>query len=116
MREPLNTYIAEQRWKAADDGRVPRPGTKAEAAPRHDHEVVPAPAEPAADDRLLIPGPNARRMLGGIGWTKFCELMNEGEIERVNIGRRSFVTAESLRAYVERLRQPSAKREAAQGG
>jgi hypothetical protein len=30
--------------------------------------------------------------------------MNAGELERVNIGRRSFVTNESLYAYVERLR------------
>jgi hypothetical protein len=56
------------------------------------------------DDRLLIPGAEARHKLGGIGWTKFCELMKEGELERVNIGRRSFVTARSLYAYVERLR------------
>jgi hypothetical protein len=62
-----------------------------------------APA-PLADDRLLIPGPEARHKLGDIGWTKFCELMNAGELERVNIGRRSFVTAASLHAYVERLR------------
>lgn len=57
-----------------------------------------------ADDRLLIPGPVARHMLGDIGNTKYCELINNQELERVNIGRRSFVTAESLRAYVERLR------------
>ena len=43
-------------------------------------------------------------MLGDIGNTKYCELINNQELERVNIGRRSFVTAESLRAYVERLR------------
>jgi hypothetical protein len=56
------------------------------------------------DERLLIPGPEARYKLGGIGWTKFCELMKSGELERVTIGRRSFVTAASLYAYVERLR------------
>jgi hypothetical protein len=57
-----------------------------------------------ADDRLLIPNADARHMLGGIGNTKYCELFNHGELERVYIGRRSFVTAESLRSYVERLR------------
>jgi hypothetical protein len=57
-----------------------------------------------ADDRLLISGPAARHMLGDLGTTKYCELLNKGELERVNIGRRSFVTAESLHAYVERLR------------
>ncbi len=59
---------------------------------------------PATDNRLLIPRPDAKRILGGIGDTTYCQLINEGELERVNIGRRSFVTAASLRAYVERLR------------
>ena len=59
---------------------------------------------PETDGRLLIPVADARYQLGGIGWTKYCQLCNEGELERVNIGRRSFVTAESLRAYVQRLR------------
>lgn len=57
---------------------------------------------PLTDDRLIIPGPEARRKLGDIGWTKFCELMKTGELERVNIGRRSFVTVASLHAYVAR--------------
>lgn len=56
------------------------------------------------DERLLIPRPDVKHMLGGIGDTTYCELINQGELERVNIGRRSFVTADSLRAYVERLR------------
>ena len=59
---------------------------------------------PETDDRLLIPRPDAKRILGGIGDTTYCQLINDGELVRVNIGRRSFVTAESLRAYVERLR------------
>ena len=57
------------------------------------------------NDQLLTSGPDARRKLGGLGWTKFCELMNDGELERVNIGRRSFVTTASLHAYVVRLRE-----------
>jgi hypothetical protein len=55
--------------------------------------------------RLLVPGPEARHQLGGIGNTKYCELINQGHLQRVNIGRRSFVTAESLHAYVERLKE-----------
>ena len=66
------------------------------------------------NDRLLIPGPDARRMLGGIGVTKYCELINDGELERVTIGRRSLVTADSLHKYVERLR--AANRHNAPGG
>ena len=54
--------------------------------------------------RLLTPGAEARHKLGGIGWTKYCELVNEGQLERVFIGRRSFVTTASLEAFVDRLR------------
>jgi hypothetical protein len=60
--------------------------------------------EPETDDRLLYPKPHARRILGDIGNTKLWELVREGELEQVNIGRRSFITAESLHAYVVRLR------------
>ena len=59
---------------------------------------------PDVDGRLLLPVGEVRHKLGGIGWTKYCELCNSGALERVNIGRRSFVTAESLHAYVQRLR------------
>jgi len=57
-----------------------------------------------ASERLLIPRPEARWMLGGIGETKLWELEKEGEIECIRIGRRTFVTAESLQAYIARLR------------
>jgi hypothetical protein len=59
---------------------------------------------PENNDRLLYPKPEARRKLGDIGNTKLWELVNEGELQQVNIGRRSFITAESLHAYVARLR------------
>ncbi|MCV7090030.1 DNA-binding protein [Mycobacterium interjectum] len=51
-----------------------------------------------------MPRPDVKRILGGIGDTTYCQLINDRELERVNIGRRSFVVAESLYAYVERLR------------
>ena len=56
-----------------------------------------------ADDRLLYSKTDARRLLGGIGNTKLWELVTEGRLNQVNIGRRSFITAESLCAYVDRL-------------
>ena len=58
-----------------------------------------------ADDRLLYPGGQARHLLGGIGTTTYHKLINEDQLERVHIGRRSFITAESLHAYVKRLRE-----------
>jgi predicted DNA-binding transcriptional regulator AlpA len=53
--------------------------------------------------RRLVPIPEVRRVLGGIGHTTVYELIKKGEIEKVNIGRRGFVTSESLEAYMDRL-------------
>jgi Helix-turn-helix domain len=47
--------------------------------------------------------PEARALLGGIGHTTIYELMKTGQLERVNIGRRTFITAKSLVAYLDRL-------------
>ena len=55
------------------------------------------------DDQLLIPMPDSRRRLGGIGHTTLYELVKRGELTKVNIGRRGFITTKSLTAYVERL-------------
>lgn len=56
-------------------------------------------------NRLLVPIPEAGERLGGIGNTTVYELVNRGELVKVNIGRRGFITAESIAAYVDRLRQ-----------
>jgi Helix-turn-helix domain len=54
--------------------------------------------------KRLVPIPEARRdWLGGIGHTTMYELIKRGELTKVNIGRRSFITSESLAAYVDRL-------------
>jgi hypothetical protein len=58
-------------------------------------------------DRLLVPitpGPDGvSAALGGIGRTKIYDLIDHGQLVRVNIGRRAFVTAKSIAAYVDRL-------------
>ncbi|BCO40589.1 hypothetical protein MINTM001_17280 [Mycobacterium paraintracellulare] len=54
-------------------------------------------------DRLLLPQGEVRTLLGGISRTKVWELVNAGELVRVNIGTRSFITAKSVAAYVDRL-------------
>lgn len=51
----------------------------------------------------LVSIPDTRRALGGIGHTTVYELINRGEIVKVNLGRRSFITAQSLGEYIERL-------------
>ena len=57
----------------------------------------------ATQDRLLVPIPDACARLGGIGRTSLYELVNRGEVVKVNVGRRGFITAKSLEAYVDRL-------------
>jgi hypothetical protein len=53
--------------------------------------------------RRLVPIPEARQTLGGIGHTTLYGLVSKGEIVKVNIGRRGFITADSLLAYMDRL-------------
>lgn len=61
-------------------------------------------------ERLLTPIDRARAVLGDVGRTKVYELVNAGEIVKVSIGRRSFITTESLAAYVDRLSEAASAR------
>ena len=54
-------------------------------------------------DRLLIPITDTCSKLGGVSRTTVYDLVNQGHLVKVNIGRRGFITAESLAAYVDRL-------------
>jgi hypothetical protein len=54
-------------------------------------------------NRLLVPYDDARTALGGIGRTTLYELVDSGRLVKVNIGRRGFITAKSLAAYVDSL-------------
>lgn len=58
--------------------------------------------------RLLLPYDEARTALGGIGLTTLWELEKRGEITKVKVGRRGFITAKSIAAYVDRLSGASA--------
>jgi len=53
--------------------------------------------------KRLVSIPEARAVLGGIGHTTLYDLIKRGELLKVNIGRRGFVTSESLAAYLDRL-------------
>lgn len=57
----------------------------------------------AVQDQLLVPVPSTCERLGGVSRTTIYDLVNKGELVKVNIGRRGFITAESLVAYVNRL-------------
>jgi hypothetical protein len=56
----------------------------------------------AAPNSRLVPLPNACAELD-LGRTKLHELLNDGKLTRVRIGARSFVTRESLDAFVDSL-------------
>ena len=54
-------------------------------------------------ERLIVPMPEAQRLLGGLGLTKTYDLVNRGDLVKVNIGSRGFITMKSIEAYVDRL-------------
>ena len=56
------------------------------------------------DQQLLVPIPGVAGQLGGVCRTTVYKLINDGELELVKIGRRSFITGKSLTAYVDRLK------------
>jgi len=57
-------------------------------------------------DKVLLPiWPDTGQALGGIGRTKVFELIKNGELRAVKIGRRTFVVAESVSDFIRRLEQ-----------
>ncbi|KZS80268.1 DNA-binding protein [Mycobacterium persicum] len=52
---------------------------------------------------LLVPVPAVCTKLGGVSRTTVYELVKSRKLVKVNIGRRGFITAESLAAYVDKL-------------
>jgi hypothetical protein len=52
--------------------------------------------------RLLLPTDEARAALGGIGHSYLYQLIARGELVKVRLGKRAFITADSVRALVER--------------
>ena len=57
---------------------------------------------------LLVPIPEVRTRLGGLSRTTVYDLINAGELVKVKIGARGFVTADSITAYVDRLTEAAA--------
>lgn len=53
--------------------------------------------------KALVPIPEARQILGDIGNSMIYELIKRREVTKVKIGRRGFITAESLESYINRL-------------
>jgi hypothetical protein len=62
-----------------------------------------ADARAALENRSLIPLPDVRRILGGIGHNTLYGLIDRHQLTRCVIGRRAFITADSLAAFLDRL-------------
>jgi excisionase family DNA binding protein len=60
----------------------------------------PTPHARFRPDPLLVPGPEARRILGGISARKLAQMVAAGELETAKIGRRRLFTYSGLQAYV----------------
>jgi predicted DNA-binding transcriptional regulator AlpA len=58
-----------------------------------------------SNNELLLSHNEAMRRLGGIGRTTFYGLIEADELEQVHIGRRSFITADSIEGFVNRLKE-----------
>lgn len=53
--------------------------------------------------RRLVPIEETQEQLGGISRTTVYGLVNSGLLAKVNIGRRGFITADSIEKYVASL-------------
>lgn len=54
-------------------------------------------------EKILFSEAEGREALGGLGRSKFYELIRDGEIQIVKIGRRTFVARDELERYVASL-------------
>lgn len=55
------------------------------------------------DDSILFSIQQTRERLGGISRSTLYNLLSRGELRLVKIGRRSFITSESLQDFVRTL-------------
>jgi hypothetical protein len=64
-------------------------------------ETVMKPGTLPELEPLVVPVNEGRRLAGNIGRTKFYELINEGKLKTVTIGRRRLVFIASIREMLE---------------
>ncbi|ABK66020.1 helix-turn-helix domain-containing protein [Mycobacterium avium] len=51
----------------------------------------------------LLSIPRTCEKLGDLGRSTVYDLINDGQLTKVNIGRRAFITADSVTAYLDRI-------------
>jgi hypothetical protein len=56
--------------------------------------------EPRQPGRVLLPYREARHTLGGISAPILHRMIDNGDIDRVRIGKRCFITAESIDRFI----------------
>lgn len=59
---------------------------------------------PTVDNAIVDTIPGAQARLGGISRSMVYELLAQGELEGVKLGRRRMITVASMVAYIDRLR------------
>ena len=65
-------------------------------------------AEPRMSERLLYTIDSARELLGGLARSYLYELLAQGVIRSVKVGRRRLIARQDLEEFVERLREGAA--------
>lgn len=57
---------------------------------------------------MIVSIPDAMELLGGISRPTIYALLDRGELTRVHVGSRAFITTESIRELIERQIKASA--------
>jgi hypothetical protein len=65
----------------------------------------------ANEEAMLVPVGQVSVLLGGLSRSSVYSLVENGDLERVKLGARCFVTRSSIDVLVERLREEAAVRE-----
>lgn len=60
------------------------------------------------NDRLISIDDTRNGYLGGICKVGLYKLINQGELTRVHVGARAFITESSIQCYIRRLAEASA--------
>jgi predicted DNA-binding transcriptional regulator AlpA len=55
------------------------------------------------EGQALVSIPEVKERVGGLSRSRIYQLIRDGELQRVKIGARAFVTEESLSSFFDRL-------------
>ena len=102
------THLCQFCYELADEMAVHNQSdVMTEYAEIHHHAHEPLRIRKGGDMNQLVPIADAQSALGGISRTTIYRLVEEGRLQRVNIGRRSFITGDSINQYINILTEVS---------